>query len=149
MNRNSLLRMETLQDRVQKQQKEKGQWVKVVTLQLDVKTRWNSMIAMLDSFFKVKDTLISSQELFNDMRILSEREFHSLEDLADTLRPVEMLTKRLCEANFDILKADIVFKTCFSALQGQNTVVADTLLKALKTRYGQRTNTQLLSVLKF
>ncbi len=141
--------MEILQDRVQKLQKEKGQRVQVVTLQSDVKTRWNSLIAMLDSFFKVKDALVSSQELFSDLRIPSESEFRSLEALVDALRPVEMLTKRLCEANFDVLKADIVFKTCFSALQGQNTVVADTLLKALKTRYGQRTNTQLLSVLKF
>jgi len=149
MNRNSPLRMEILQDRVQKLQKEKGQRVQVVTLQSDVKTRWNSLIAMLDSFFKVKDALVSSQELFSDLRIPSESEFRSLEALVDALRPVEMLTKRLCEANFDVLKADIVFKTCFSALQGQNTVVADTLLKALKTRYGQSTNTQLLSVLRF
>jgi hypothetical protein len=53
MNRNSPLRMEILQGRVQKLQKERGQQIKEVTLNLDVKTRWNSMIAMLDSFFKV------------------------------------------------------------------------------------------------
>ncbi len=45
--------MEILQDRVQKLQKERGQQIKEVTLNLDVKMRWNSMIAMLDSFFKV------------------------------------------------------------------------------------------------
>ena len=99
MNRNSPLRMEILQDRVQKLQKEKGQRVQVVTLQSDVKTRWNSLIAMLDSFFKVKDALISSKELFSDLTIPSESEFRSLEALVDALRPVEMLTKRLCEAN--------------------------------------------------
>jgi hypothetical protein len=134
MNRNSGLRLEILKDRVQKLQKEKGERIMEVTLILDCKTRWNSMIAMLDSFFKVKDALISSQELFSDLRVPSEREIRSLEDLVDALRPVEMLTKRLCEANFDVLKADIVFKTCFSALQRLNSAVADALLKALQTR---------------
>lgn len=149
VNRSSPLRMEILQDRVQKLQKENGQRVMEVTLILDVKTRWNSMIAMLDSFFKVKDALISSQEVFNDLKVPTETELRCLEDLVDALRPVEMLTKRLCEANFDVLKADIIFRTCFNALRGLNSAVADTLLKALKTRYGQRRNAQLLSVLKF
>jgi hypothetical protein len=53
MNRNSPLRMEIRQDLVQKLQKERGQQIKEVTLNLDIKTRWNSMIAMLDSFLKV------------------------------------------------------------------------------------------------
>lgn len=120
-----------------------------VSITLDCKTRWNSMIAMLDSYFKFKDALVSNHELFNDLKVPTERQIRSLEALVDALRPVEMLTKRLCEANFDVLKADIVFKTCFSALQALNSAVADKLLKALKTRYEQRRNDMLLSVLRF
>jgi hypothetical protein len=46
----------------------------------------------------------SCQEVFNDLAIPTEQEVRSLEDLVDALRPVEMLTKRLCQANFDVLK---------------------------------------------
>ncbi len=45
--------MEYLQGAVKKIQVEKGECVKEVVLTLDVKTRWNSTIAMLDSVFKV------------------------------------------------------------------------------------------------
>ena len=45
--------MEYLQDRVKKVQQEKGLPVKEITLHMDVKTRWNSIITMLDSILKV------------------------------------------------------------------------------------------------
>jgi hypothetical protein len=149
LNRNSPLRLEILKERLLKLQKEKGERIVEVSITLDCKTRWNSMIAMLDSYFKFKDALVSNHELFNDLKVPTERQIRSLEALVDALRPVEMLTKRLCESNFDVLKADIVFKTCFSALQALNSAVADKLLKALKTRYEQRRNDMLLSVLRF
>jgi hypothetical protein len=45
--------MEYLQDEVKKLQVANGEPVREVALALDVKTRWNSMIAMLESVFKV------------------------------------------------------------------------------------------------
>jgi hypothetical protein len=51
--RNSVLRMEYLQDEVKKLQVANGEPVREVALALDAKTRWNSMIAMLESVFKV------------------------------------------------------------------------------------------------
>jgi hypothetical protein len=47
---------------------------------------------------------MSCQEVFNDLAIPTEQEVRSLEDLVDALRPGEMLTKRFCQANFDVLK---------------------------------------------
>lgn len=46
--------MEYLQGEVKKDQVAKGEQAKEIVLTLDVKTRWNSMISMLDSVFKVK-----------------------------------------------------------------------------------------------
>lgn len=48
--------MEYLQGEVKKTQLANGESVKEMELKLDVKTRWNSMIAMLDSVFKVNST---------------------------------------------------------------------------------------------
>jgi hypothetical protein len=46
--------MEYLQERVKRIQVEKGMQAKEVMLTLDVRTRWNSIISMLDSVFKVR-----------------------------------------------------------------------------------------------
>jgi hypothetical protein len=45
--------MEYLQDQVKKVQLEKGEKPKEKGLVLDVRTRWNSMVTMLDSVFEV------------------------------------------------------------------------------------------------
>jgi hypothetical protein len=46
--------MEYLQELIKKIQLETGEPVKEVTLILDVKTRWNSVIGMLDNVLKVR-----------------------------------------------------------------------------------------------
>jgi hypothetical protein len=45
--------------------------------------------------------------MFPDIPVSSDDKFVSIEDLVDALRPVEMLTKRLCEANFNVLNVAI------------------------------------------
>jgi hypothetical protein len=46
--------MEVLQDKIKKLQEEKGKPITEVALALDVSTRWNLIIKMLDSLFKVE-----------------------------------------------------------------------------------------------
>lgn len=65
------------------------------------------------------------------------------------LRPVEILTKKLCEANFNVIKAQVLFQSCFRALGALNSTVGDRLLESLRQRYDERRNGGLLSVLKF
>ncbi len=52
--RKAPLRQNSLQEQVTEIQKERGESARDATLTIDVRTRWNSMIAMLDSVFKVK-----------------------------------------------------------------------------------------------
>jgi hypothetical protein len=57
--------------------------------------------------FQVKDALKASAELFQDLTLPSDADFLSLEDLVAALRPVEILTLKLCQANFNILKVPV------------------------------------------
>jgi len=108
------------------------------------------MIAMLDGVFKFKDALLRvHQGMYPELPMPNSVQLRSLEDLLAALRPVEVLTSRLCQANFNVIKADIAFNTTFTILQSQNNAVADSILEALKLRYDQRRNDQLLSCLKF
>jgi hypothetical protein len=52
--RNSPLRNDILQEMIKKKQAEMGLPVAEVSLLLDVRTRWNSILVMVDSFFKVR-----------------------------------------------------------------------------------------------
>lgn len=73
----------------------------------------------------------------------------ALEELASALRPLEILTKKLCCDQFTVLQADTVFKTAFNLLRRQQTHIGDRLLAALERRYAQRKNTKLISCLRF
>jgi hypothetical protein len=53
---------------------------------------------------QVKEALVASAPLLNGLVLPSEYEFHILEDLVAALRPIEILTAKLCEANFNVLK---------------------------------------------
>jgi hypothetical protein len=87
--------------------------------------------------------------VFAEMDMPDESEIIALEELAECLKPLEGLTKRLCTEHFTALQADSVFNTAFDALRRQQTAVSDKILRALKTRYEQRKNTVLLSALSF
>jgi hypothetical protein len=65
------------------------------------------------------------------------------------MRPVEILTKNLCQAGFDTLMAELVFQSVLRALQAQNTCVADQLYRSLAVRYQGRRNIKLISALQF
>ncbi len=87
--------------------------------------------------------------VFAEMDMPDESEITALEELAECLKPLEGLMKRLCTEHFTALQADSVFNTAFDALRHQQTAVSDKILRALKTRYEQRKNTVLLSALSF
>jgi hypothetical protein len=71
---------------------------------LDVKV--NSQIPKY-SCHSVKDALKASAELFQDLPLPSDAEFLNLEDLVAVLHTVEILTLKLCQANFNILKVPV------------------------------------------
>jgi hypothetical protein len=60
--------MEYLQGEVKKIQLQRGESVKEVVLTLDVKTRWNSIISMLDSVLKVNFCIIFFYVLQQDIK---------------------------------------------------------------------------------
>jgi hypothetical protein len=55
--------------------------------------------------FKVREALQNTaEEMFPGLPVPTPEEFQRLEDLVAALRPVEVLTSRLCQANFNVLK---------------------------------------------
>jgi hypothetical protein len=74
-------------------------------------------------YIKVKDALVVCSPLFTELTLPTESEFTILEDLVAALRPVEILTAKLCEANFNVLKVSFEstkrFFVTFSMTSGE------------------------------
>jgi hAT family C-terminal dimerisation region len=87
--------------------------------------------------------------VFDEMDFPDESELIALEELGDSLKPLEGLTMRLCTEQFTALQADKVFNIAFDALHRQQTLISDKILNALRSRYEQRKNILLLSALSF
>ena len=98
-----------------------------VSVLLDVATRWNSLLTMLDSAFKMKKRLLRLKTTKAKkwkkviVDIPSDDEWRMIQDLVDALRPVEILTKKLCEENYNILQADTVMTIILESLRKVKT----------------------------
>ena len=148
-------RRDVLQEAYDAVQKEMEQEQKGVTLTLDVCTRWNSIIAMLLSAITMKKAFqraAKSKALQSQKEkpvLLTSKEWASVEDLHDALYPVELLTKALCGENVDLLSADAAFLVAVDTLARQKNKTSDSLLASLKSRYLERKNISVLSILYF
>lgn len=107
------------------------------------------MFNIFQFFLQAKAVLQDVQGIFDDLEFPDESELIALEELADSLKPLEMLTKRLCSEHFTALQADRVFRIALDALRRQQTSISDKILAALQTRYKQRKNVVLVSALSF
>lgn len=86
---------------------------------------------------------------WSDMAFPTDSEITTVTDLRDALKPVEVLTKILCQEHVTLTQADRVFSGAFSAMGAQNTHISDLLKEALQKRYSERKNTNLLAVMSF
>jgi hypothetical protein len=46
--------------------------------------------------------------MFPDLHMPTESQFRGVEDLLAALRPVEVLTKMLCQPNFNVLEVQLI-----------------------------------------
>ena len=81
-------------------------------------------------------------------KLVSDPDTDKKENGSSTL--IEMILYSSLFSNcWPYFQADIVFHTSFKALQSLNTYVADQILVALRHRYDQRVNRELISMLSF
>ena len=73
---------------------------KELQLLLDTKTRWNSLLAMLQRFYHLrKEIKMAMVHLEKDFPFTDE-ELQAIKELSEILEPVEIAVKRICEVSF-------------------------------------------------
>ena len=73
---------------------------------LDSKTRWNSMLTMIQKFIKVKKAVFKSLVDFSlENLMLSDNELTVIENLAKSLEPIVLGSEMICRKEAILLTA--------------------------------------------
>lgn len=104
------------------QAKVKLQEVKELSLLLDCKTRWNSLVPMLERLLKLNNCLKDALEELGREDLYNEVDFGSLKNVIDVLKPIELAVKELSKIEATLLTAEsLTFKFVFEKHKEWNT----------------------------
>lgn len=105
---------------------------------LDSKTRWNSLIVMLERFFKLKSSIKKSAIVLNLNINLTNADFETISLTVSTLLPVKLAVESLCREDANLLSADTTFKFMFDSLSAINSSLSKEVRSALMKRILER-----------
>ena len=88
-----------------------------LNLILDCKTRWNSLISMIDRFLTVRKPLCKAMIDINTSTEICERDWQVLENVLSILKPIEMGILALCKRESTLLSAEGIFEFMFEQLR--------------------------------
>lgn len=105
---------------------------------LDCKTRWSSLLAMFERFQLIYPCALKVAKEFNLVSLITDIDTGLLGDVVDALKPLEVVTKKICQRDANLIVADKIFSIALNILRNQNTAVSkkihDSLLKRLLER---------------
>ncbi|CAF4947379.1 unnamed protein product [Pieris macdunnoughi] len=111
---------------------------KELSLILDCRTRWNSLLSMMERFYKLKECIdkalidVESEIKFSDI------EWSKIKDLIDSLQPFKLAVEALCRRDSTLLTAETTLKFVSEKLLTHDTVLSNELYEALHTRIKER-----------
>ncbi|GBN89297.1 hypothetical protein AVEN_233508-1 [Araneus ventricosus] len=111
---------------------------KELSLILDCRTRWDSLLAMIERFHKLKVCIdkalidIGSDTKFSDL------EWSKIKDLIDSLQPFKLAVEALCRRDSTLVTAETTLKFILEKLLTQDTVLSAELSEALRVRIKER-----------
>lgn len=115
---------------------------------LDVKTRWNSLYAMLARFLLLIDPIKKALIDIGSNITFSSAEIESLREIVGVMKPITRVVEVLCSDQANLAIADSMFAVMFTEIGKYNSIFALELLQELKFRVAQR-RTVASDVLQF
>lgn len=140
--KNSCVRNSILQKHI------KAQEGKSLSLLLDCRTRWNSQVAMIKRFLRVKDSINKALGEIGTTKINDEN-IKILQEMLFILEPMELGVNELGKNNTNLLKAEAIIMYILQKLKDINTEMSLNLFQILKRRIEERRNKGLISLMSF
>jgi hypothetical protein len=111
---------------------------KELSLILDIKIRWNSMLDMLERFRKSVDSIRTSLVTLELDISFSKSDVDRLDLIIAALQPVKVAVTALCADDMNLFTADITLKFMLDEIRQQNNELANELLNELIGRIKER-----------
>lgn len=122
---------------------------KELELLIDAKTRWNSIVPMLERFIMLKDCIRDSLEELSSLNMFYNVDFEFLSTLADALLPIKLTVEALCKSDANIIQAEGALSFLYTKLEKLNSEISNKFLLAVKARMHQRQNKNLIDLAKY
>ncbi|XP_065659760.1 uncharacterized protein LOC136083825 [Hydra vulgaris] len=122
---------------------------KEVSLILDCRTRWNSLLSMIQQFLKVKHSIRKVLKDISLHLICSDDEEDILSDIVAALEPVKLAAEALCRQNATLLTAEGIFKFLVNRLKQQDSPHCIAMKSAILRRFEERRQSNLVSLYRY
>lgn len=144
MFRKSPLKNGTLQKYVQE---DHGKNLKLI---LDSKTRWNSLLAMLERYLEIRQSVSKALIDCNEENIdLDKEEVTAIQHLVSSLQPVKAGAEKLGNRNSTLLSSEGIFQFVLNELDSQDTAISKMIRQCLIQRINERRNKNLVGFMKY
>jgi len=127
----------------------KAEYGKEIKLLLDCKTRWNSLLAMLERFILLKTSIQKSLIDLNHPIHLEDSDYNLITEITDVLAPVKLTVEAIGRRDANLCTADAAFKFLFEELFEKNSILANKMRICLIDRIKMRRRPELSGVLSY
>lgn len=129
------------------QSKVKAEFGNEIELVLDVKHRWNSIPCMISPLLKTKKCLFETFNELNANTIINKLDFDSLAGLRNSIEPIKLAVEALSQEKANLLTAETVVDFMLRKLSSKNSTINVELHENLKSRIGERWNSDVMNLL--
>ena len=116
----------------------KDEFKKELTLILDTKTRWSSMLVMLERIYEIKNCVRKSLIDIKSDIDLSENDLNVVSNIIMALQPVKVAAEALCSRDTNLYVADLTIRFMLDELSNQNNFLSNELKQDLIFRISER-----------
>ncbi|GFW98920.1 BED-type domain-containing protein [Trichonephila clavipes] len=116
---------------------------------LDTKTRWSSLLAMLEIFLEINSAISKALIDIKDEQMMVNVEFETVITIVKGLKPVKIGLEKLCSRNATLLTAEGVFSFVIGELNEQNSEFAKNMKYSLIQRINERRNVNLIGLMQY
>lgn len=122
---------------------------KKLQLQLDVRTRWHSMLVMLETFVKVSGPVKKALGEINSLEMWDSDMVPVIKGIFEPLNLTKMAMDQISRDDANLLTAEGTFEWLFDELKEINSTVSLELIEELKVEFDARRLKDIASLLKF
>jgi len=122
---------------------------KELNMQIDCKTRWNTICTMLDRFVKINPQILCALKDLNLSHLLIQNDLEKIKSILNVLQPIKLAVEALSRRDANLLSSEGIFKFLFDSIKLNNDEFSKEMMNSLKFRIGQRRNISVVSLMIF